>query len=148
MKKLPKDWMPRVNRISLLNVAGVVWAFAGSLLMWRGLMLIELNHGFAFLFCLPIALLFYHFVFRKIVKKHSERIITLPDERPSIFSFFDKKSYLMMALMIALGITLRKLACLPTHYLAWMYITMALPLIISSIRFFILSHSFRKTKNL
>ncbi len=129
--------IPRVSKKSLLSVAGIVWVFPGCLLMWRGIKSIEHFNLGVFICYLLLGILFYIFVFRKIVAKHSQRIKTLTDKRPTIFSFFNGKSYLMMLLMISLGVTLRKTEWIPTQYLTWMYITMAVPLIISSIRFFL-----------
>jgi hypothetical protein len=63
----------------------------------------------------------------------------MQEDKPSVFAFFNLKSYMMMFSMIALGITLRKTGIVSAEYLAVMYITMGIPLLMSSFRFY---HSF------
>ena len=57
-------------------------------------------------------------------------------EKPVLFSFFNLKSYLMMFSMISLGITLRLSVLVTPEHLALMYVTMGIPLLMSSIRFY------------
>ncbi|MFV0391937.1 MAG: hypothetical protein ACK5KP_08680 [Paludibacteraceae bacterium] len=123
---------------SLLFVASLVWAFAGSMLLYRGtLMLAESsNHLILKLAsCLVAGVFFFYAMFVKISGKNIKRIKSLPDERPSVFLFFNRKGYIMMVGMISLGIFLRKTGIIPVGYLALIYITMGIPLLISAVRF-------------
>lgn len=135
----PDFLTPRVSKHSLLLVAALVWTFAGALLLFRGFTLnktlplhwlIELVSG------ILAGLLFFMLLFNRISAKHVLRIQSLSIERPCLFSFFNFRSYLMMIAMITLGIVLRKSGFVPAEYLSLMYITMGVPLLLSSFRFY------------
>ena len=130
---------PRVPRNYLLLVAALVWTFAGGMLLFRGsLFLKDSPHWMIFklIGCIIGGLLFFRVLFNRISRKHVDRIINFPSDRPSMFSFFNLKSYIMMAVMIAGGITLRKSGVISPEYLAIIYLTMGIPLLMSSFRFY------------
>jgi hypothetical protein len=81
-------------------------------------------------------LLFYWKLFSGISLKHARRIIFLKEDRPCVFSFFSWHSYFLMILMIAMGITLRKSGLVPVYILSVLYLSMGIPLLMSSIRFY------------
>jgi hypothetical protein len=130
---------PRVPRIYLLLIAALVWTFAGGMLLVRGSLFLKESPQWVFvkiLGCLVGGLLFFKVMFNRISGKHVARIVNFPLERPSVFSFFNLKSYLMMAVMISGGITLRKSGIVPVEYMAIIYLTMGIPLLMSSFRFY------------
>lgn len=130
---------PGIPKRALLFLAGAVWTFAGGMLLWRGgVMLAEGTNLLAFklIACFIAGGIFYYFVFDKISAKHTNRIKNLPHKRPCAFSFFNWRSYLMMALMITTGITIRTTGFVPTEYLAPFYIVMGIPLFVSALRFY------------
>jgi hypothetical protein len=81
-------------------------------------------------------IIFYRKMFAKISFKHTHRILKLKDVRPCLFSFFNIRSYLLMALMISMGVTLRKTGWIAPGHLSYLYLTMSVPLLLSSIRFY------------
>jgi len=130
---------PKVPRNYLLLIAALVWTFAGGMLLFRGgIFLKDSPHWMIFklIGCAIGGLLFFRVLFNKISRKHIDRIIDLPFERPCLFSFFNMKSYFMMAIMITGGITIRKSGLVSPEYLAVIYLTMGLPLLMSSVRFY------------
>ncbi len=133
------NFLPHVSKRYLLLVAALVWTFAGGMLLFRGYTLNNPMPVFWWLklsACVAAGLLFFKLMFNRISAKHVQRIQNLPTERPVVFSFFNLKSYLMMFSMITLGITLRKSGAVPPEYLSFMYITMGIPLLMSSFRFY------------
>jgi len=80
-----------------------------------------------------LALLVHHFGFLKIVDKNLKRILPM-DDKKCLFSFIPWKSYLIIAVMIAMGTILRHSA-IPKQYLAILYIGVGLALILSSVRY-------------
>jgi len=56
------------------------------------------------------------------------------DDKKCVFSFISWKSYLIIAIMIAMGAILRRSA-IPKQYLAVLYIGIGLALILSSVRY-------------
>jgi len=71
------------------------------------------------------------FLFSKIVKRNILRIKSLP-ERSNILLFQSLKSYILIAFMISLGITMRKSGLVPDYILCPMYITIGVALFTSS----------------
>jgi hypothetical protein len=139
--------LPRIRRSYLLLVAAGVWTFAGGMLLFRGF---TFNASLPAYWELKLAgsiiggLLFFRLLFNRISGKHVQRIQSMPEERLVVFSFFSVKSYLMMFSMIALGITLRKSGLVAPEYLSMIYITMGIPLLMSSFRFY---YAFFRTQN-
>jgi len=80
-----------------------------------------------------LALFAHHFGFLKIVDKNLKRILPM-GEKKCLFSFIPWKSYLIIAVMIAVGTILRHSA-IPKQYLAILYIGVGLALILSSVRY-------------
>lgn len=60
----------------------------------------------------------------------------MESDYPCLFSFFNVRSYLVMILMISMGITLRLSGWVPALYLSAVYLTMSVPLLLSSVRFY------------
>lgn len=130
---------PRVSKHYLLLVAALVWTFAGGMLLYRGFVVNKPLPSYwevKLSLCIVAGLLFFKLLFNRISAKHVLRIKNLPIERPVIFSFFNLKSYLMMFSMITMGVTLRKTGAVSPEYLSFMYITMGIPLLMSSFRFY------------
>ena len=80
-----------------------------------------------------LALLVHHFGFLRIVNKNLRRILSM-DGKKCLFAFIPWKSYLIIAVMIAMGMVLRHSA-IPKQYLAVLYIGIGLALILSSVRY-------------
>ncbi len=133
------NFIPRVSKRYLLLIAALVWTFAGSMLLFRGYAMnnpIPVHWMMRFGSCVVAGLLFYRLLFDRISSKHVLRIRNLAVEQPGVFSFFNGKSYIMMFSMITMGITLRKSGVVAPEYLSLMYITMGVPLLLSSVRFY------------
>ena len=111
---------PRIARRYLYIVAAIVWTFAGSMLLFRGILLF-MDDDYLIWFRLVISIiagiLFYWLLFSTISRKHTSRIAAMQLEKPCLFSFFNIKSYILMSLMITAGISLRKSGLVPPVYL-------------------------------
>jgi hypothetical protein len=130
---------PRIARRYLYLVAAIVWTFAGTMLLFRGILLFMEDEYLIWIrltFSIIAGFLFYRLLFSNISRKHTSRIAGMQLEKPCLFSFFNARSYILMSLMITAGITLRKSGILPPVYLSVIYVTMGIPLFISSFRFY------------
>lgn len=130
---------PSIPRRYLLFVAGVVWTLAGGMLLYKGISLFRIYRELLWLKIMISIIgggLFYLLLFSKISLKHAWRIINLKNENPCVFSFFNIRSYIMMAIMITSGIILRKSGIISPEYLSVLYVTMGIPLFLSALRFF------------
>ncbi len=130
---------PAVPKRLLLFVAAGVWTFAGSMLLFKGSKMVDPSSQYLWLeygLALFGGLIFYWKMFSKLSLKHTLRILQLKEDYPCLFSFFNFRSYLIMALMITMGITLRKTGWVAPGYLSFLYLTMSVPLLLSSTRFY------------
>lgn len=133
------NWKPGTSRRNLLFIAAVVWTFAGGILLFKGtaMMMSDLAcWSVRAIFSILSGILFYRLLFSKISIKHVSRIIRLKTDRPCVFSFFNFRSYLLMALMISMGVALRESEIIPVFYLSVLYLTMGIPLLVSALRFY------------
>jgi hypothetical protein len=130
---------PGVHKRTLLLVAGCAWSIAGGILISRSLIhLIGVNHFLAMEIGLGILFgsVFYLLLFAKISKKHITRINLIRIDNPCFFSFFNFRSYLLMAIMIGGGITLRLSGLVNQEIIYTFFLCMGIPLLISAWRFF------------
>jgi hypothetical protein len=129
---------PAIPRHYLFAVAGVLWTVAGMLLCVRGEIWLEafpLGTEFALeAISIALAVAGYFFFFMKVVQKNIDRISRLPD-RACFFAFTAWHGYIMIALMMTIGITLRN-ASIPKYYLSIPYTAMGGILLIGSLKFY------------
>lgn len=138
MNSFAQKYKPAIPKKYLLFLSGIMWIAVGIMLntfafKWLkdyGTNLSYLFAGIGFI----CALVIHHFGFLRVVDKNLGRISTLKD-RPCVFSFMSWKSYILVAVMVTLGITLRH-SSIPKQYLSILYIGIGLALILSSIRYF------------
>jgi len=139
---------PAVNKKVLLFLAGFMWFGVGTMLLFLSFSWLNAFqvHG-SFLFGgigVAIALVVHHFGFLKIVDKNLGRILPMEGTK-CIFSFMTWKSYIIVAVMVAMGTLLRH-SPIPKQYLSMLYIGIGLALILSSVRYLrVLLSQFRKT---
>ncbi len=133
----------------LLFLAGFMWVGVGAMLLYLSYAWLNAFHvpgSFVFEASgVAAALVIHHFGFLKIVDKNLGRILPMEGKR-CIFSFLSWKSYLLVAIMIALGVLLRH-SPIPKPYLSVLYTAIGLALVLSSVRYLrVLLSQFRNTK--
>ena len=124
----------RIKKQPLIAVAGVVWLLAGlnvavlgvrAAIDMRGvaaIVFLALAGGAIAIFCA------FHSMFSKLVQKNAQRIADLDGDRHHVVRFFDRKSYLMMAFMMSLGIGMRAAGIVPNWFIAFFYTGLGLAL--------------------
>jgi hypothetical protein len=129
---------PAVPRYYLFGLAGAFWTFAGLMLCARAILwLNSFSLGTELALetsSIAIAIIGYFFLFVKVVQKNIDRIGQLP-EHACLFAFTAWRGYVMIALMITIGITLRNTS-VPKYFLAVPYTAMGAILLIGSAKFF------------
>ena len=114
-----------VEKRTLLVIAGVFWLIAGANVVAVGIgahvaaatqpaILAALIAGSTGVFAL-----FFLRIFKPYAAKHEARIASMPDERVSALRFMDRKGYIMIAAMIALGAGLRLSGFGPDWFIAF-----------------------------
>ena len=129
-------WLPRVSKVTLVLIAGLVWFIAGFNIVRIGLMAATkswslVSAGAA----LAVFLLFFLLIFRRLVKKHTNRIMAYEQERLVVFRFFDVKSYILMACMMTFGIVLRRSNWWPPDCITMFYTGLGSALMAAGIGF-------------
>ncbi len=126
-----------VNRQFLVFMAGVVWILAGVNILRIGIMTwINISSFQLFRVCeaIVVFLLFFNFVFKKLFYKHTKRIEQKKD-KSCPFAFFDMKGWIVMAVMITVGILVRKFQLLPNTFISVFYVGLSSALIITGVLF-------------
>ena len=133
-----KKLKPGVPKRHLLLVATAAWSVAGGFLLFRGIRMLPETTWLWLKIPLAViaGLIFFHLFFLRVSLKHITRIRSLEILRPCIFSFFDWKSYLLMAIMITSGVLIRKSGWIDLQWISLFFITMSAPLLLSAVRFF------------
>ena len=140
---------PAVNKRMLLFLAGFMWFGIGTMLLFLSFSWLKAFqiHG-SFLvggIGVVVALVVHHFGFLKIVDKNLSRILPMEGTK-CIFSFITWESYIIVAVMVAMGALLRH-SPIPKPYLSMLYIGIGLALILSSVRYLrVLLSQIRKSK--
>lgn len=119
--------MLKTKKQNLLLIAGIVWLIAGINILRIGiesfLNCYDTDKIVTILIILGAIIIFigFYFMFSKIVKKHTKRILGYKEDKKSIFYFFDTKGYILMIFMMGLGIGLRSSNLLQTEFFAVFY---------------------------
>jgi hypothetical protein len=132
------SWLyPGVAKRWLILIAGLVWMGVGFMLCrlaagW----LIGYKAGSPYVYGITgvlAALMIHHYGFLKIVNKNLDRI-ALFTGKSCLFSFMSWKSYLLVAVMMTMGITMRH-SSIPKQFLSVLYLAIGLALMLSSLRY-------------
>lgn len=125
----------KVKKQYLLLLACLVWTIAGANIVRIGF---EAYPGYIsalniFLSAVVFAV-FQFFVFGRLVRKHTKRIIAY--EEPQWFiKFFDLRSFIIMAVMMTGGIWLRASGAAPEVFIAVFYSGLGAALLLAGILF-------------
>ncbi|MGU8425024.1 hypothetical protein ACV3OY_02375 [Clostridium perfringens] len=135
-----KKFTPRVSKRILLFIAGLVLGFAGFRVFTLGFGDVMSHHGnliITIIFAAVIFFVFFKFIFNKMFKKHTTRIVNSKLDKHCVFSFFDFKSYLIMGFMIFFGISVRNLGIFNPVYLGDFYMGLGAALFMAGVYFFV-----------
>jgi hypothetical protein len=133
-----RSWLwPGVSKTWLILLAGLLWMGVGLMLCrFAAGWLTGYKAGNPYVYAITgvlAALVIHHFGFLKIVNRNLDRMALLPD-KCCVFSFMSWKSYLLVAVMMAMGITIRH-STIPKQILSVLYLGIGLALILSSLRY-------------
>jgi hypothetical protein len=127
-----------VPKNQLILIAGAVWCLAGAMVAMVGLPL-EVRLAPENLLLIPLAvvifLAFYRFVFSKLVRKHTARIRSRPEDRLPVYQFFNASSWAVMAVMMVGGMALRMSHLAPDWAIAFFYSGLGVALFLCGVRF-------------
>ena len=125
--------MFKVSKRTLLLIAGIVWLAAGGNIAWLGIQAFaQINMSYVWVFTL-----FHMKIFSKMVGKHSNRIAAYEDDKIGFWRFFDASGYIMMAIMMSGGISLRAFGLVPMWFIAFFYTGLGIALALSGVSFLV-----------
>lgn len=126
-----------VKNQTLLAIAGSVWLAAG----WNVARIGFLAYGEAKILS-PVSVLLslavflaFGLMFLGMSRKHARRIRAFAQKTKPFWHFFDKKSYLIMALMMGGGLWLRSSGLAPARFLAVFYSGLGCALALAGLSF-------------
>jgi hypothetical protein len=127
-----------VPKNHLMLIAGLVWCAAGAMVCVIGLP-IEFGLAPSNLVLIPLAvvifLVFYFFVFSRLVRKHTGRIRARSEDRLPFWHFFNASSWAVMAVMMGGGMALRLSHLMPDWMIAFFYSGLGVALFLCGVRF-------------
>lgn len=125
----------KIKKQYLLLLACLVWIMAGANIMRIG---IEAYRAYITVFNVFLSVIvfavFQFFIFGRLVKKHTKRILAY-EERQWFIKFFDIKSFIIMAFMMTGGILLRVSGVVPDRFIAVFYSGLGTSLLLAGILF-------------
>lgn len=127
----------QVKKSNLLVVAAIVWVVAGANILHIGLD--AYAEGYVSLpnelLSLAVGLFFWFGAFYRLTVKHTKRIASFEDSHQYFWRFFDAKSFIIMAVMMTAGITLRASGVAPSVFIAVFYTGLGSALTLAGILF-------------
>ena len=126
-----------IRRAYSYVIAVAIWGIPGINIAIKGVKTYMLMNPDAlwWLILITIAVsIFFFIIFRRVVRKYSERIASLPDS-VMIWQIFPPKGWILLAIMMGLGITLKYIPGIPMSFTASFYSGLGPMLIVSSIQY-------------
>ena len=125
-----------VRKHTLLLLACLVWAAAGFNILRIGLACYPGRvSAVNLLLSAAVFVLFLRFVFGRLVRKHTARILGYTEERRWFWNFFDLPSFGIMAVMMTGGIGLRASGLAPQGFIAVFYSGLGAALLLAGVLF-------------
>lgn len=126
----------KVKRNTLLLIACLVWSIAGGNILRIGIMAYRAHVTvWNILLSVLVFAVFRQFIFSRLVAKHTGRILGYAGERQFFLKFFDKKSFILMAVMMLGGIGIRAFSVAPEVFIAVFYSGLGASLLLAGILF-------------
>ncbi|MCI8859372.1 MAG: hypothetical protein HFI71_07620 [Lachnospiraceae bacterium] len=126
----------KVKKKTLLLIACLVWTIAGFNILRIGILAYQPYLSIVNLFLSVVVFaVFQHFIFGRLVQKHTKRIISYTEDSQFFLKFFDMKAFIIMAVMITGGIYLRTSGLAPEHFIAVFYSGLGASLFLAGILF-------------
>lgn len=133
--------MFKVSKRTLLLIASIVWLAAGGNIAWLGIQAFaQINMSYVWAIILgavAVFTLFHMKIFSKMVGKHSNRIAAYEDDKIGFWRFFDASGYIMMAIMMSGGVSLRAFCLVPMWFIAFFYTGLGIALALSGVSFLV-----------
>ena len=128
-----------IRRAYSYVIAAAIWSIPGITIAVKGFRTYMLMNpdDLWWLMLITIAVsIFFFIIFRRVVRKYSERIASLPDS-VMIWQIFPPKGWILLAIMMGLGITMKHILDVPMSFTASFYSGLGPMLIVGGLRYVI-----------
>ena len=126
-----------IRRAYSYVITAAIWGIPGINIAVKGFRTYKLMNpdDLWWLMLITVAVsIFFFIIFHRVVRKYSERIASLPDS-VMIWQIFPPKGWILLAIMMGLGITLKHIPDVPMSFTASFYSGLGPMLIVSALRF-------------
>ena len=126
-----------IRRTYSYVIAAAIWGIPGINIAIKGVKTYMLMNSddLWWLMLITIAVsIFFFIIFRRVVRKYSERIASLPDSM-MIWQIFPPQGWILLAIIMGLGITLKHIPDVPMSFTASFYSGLGPMLIVAALRF-------------
>ena len=126
-----------IRRAYSYVIAAAIWGIPGINIAIKGIKTYMLMNPDDLWWLMLITLavsIFFFVIFRRVVRKYAERIASLPDS-VMIWQIFPSKGWILLAIMMGLGITLKHILDVPISFTASFYSGLGPMLIVAAMRF-------------
>ena len=124
-----------VKNRTLLLLASLVWSMAGFNIVRIGVLAYQGNASILHAAVSVVVFVLFWKMFHKLVGKHTARIKAFVQEKQYFWRFFDKKSFLIMAVMMTSGILIRTQNLMPDGCIAMFYTGLGTALTLAGVAF-------------
>lgn len=128
-----------MRRRHLFILAAIIWGVPGVGITMKGMAAYRIAATGEIWWMLPVTAAvcsWFYFLFRRIVNRYTERILSLP-QKVNVFMAFPPSGWVLIVFMMGLGITLRYIPDIPYQFTASFYCGLGPMLILSAVKFFI-----------
>ena len=133
-----KEIIPVAKRHLLLANA-IVWGAPGIIILLTGIqsyMAIWPSKAIIWLALGTVAVLAgFTWMFSRIVKRYSDRILAFPEQKKSLFAFLPVRGWILVIFMMCLGISLKFIPGIPTEFFVSFYPALGTALIVAGATF-------------
>ncbi len=77
----------------------------------------------------------FSLMFNNFIKRYTQRILSFPERKKSLFAFFDLRGYVLIIFMMGLGISLKYIPGMPVEFFAGFYPGLGIALSIAGVRY-------------
>ena len=126
-----------IRRSYSFKIAAAIWGIPGINISIKGLrtyMLMRPGDLWWLMLVTVAVSVFFFIIFRRVVRKYSERIASLPD-RVMIWQIFPPQGWILLLFMMGLGITLKYIPGIPMSFTASFYSGLGPMLVVAALRF-------------
>jgi len=109
-------------KILVTGIQSYIAVWPSKIIIWLALGTIAVLAGF-------------QWMFGRIVKKYSDRIMAFPSEKKSLLAFLPVKGWILVIFMMCLGISLKFIPGVPTEFFASFYPGLGTALIVAGATF-------------